>query len=540
MHVPFSRLGGYKRLFIDYAEDFAKVSGFYRMNPRDPSSFSARLSYLDGKQFARAQVADVLAEQNRGWGAADAAIANIDALRDPKTSAVVAGQQAGLFGGPMYTLLKAACAVRWARGIEAANPGRRVVPVFWIASDDHDWNEVKRFHWIGADNALHHCEYSPETDISGRPVGAVEIDARIAGAFECFFGTNPETEYTSGLRRELEGAYRAGATMADAFAKLISAWMSDYGLVVCDPMDARLKAIGAPVFARAIEARDAIFAGVAERNAELEKAGYHAQIGLPPDGTNLFVIVNGKREALRTAREGYVTESGAEFGAAELAKLITDEPERISPNVVVRPVYQDTLFPVAASVVGPSELSYYAQITGAYGEFGLEPPVYLPRHSLTVIEQKTQKILGEIGCEWWELGGDPDEAIKRIVRSKLPQDLDEAFNRYRVSTILAGVELERKVVEFEPTMEKPMQKMAASLHHYADDIEKKVRQAYKQKNQVWVERVGRAAASLFPERGFQERFAGPVYFLNKYGGGVIERVVAEMNPAELGHHWFAV
>lgn len=542
MHIPFGKLPGYKRLFSDYTEDFAAVGGWYAHDPWRAESFTERLTYLDRRaaSFHRALVADVLAVQNVAYGAVDAAMANIDALRSDKTAVVVAGQQAGLFGGPMYTLIKAACAIRWARHLEAVNPGWRIVPVFWIASDDHDFDEVKRFHWIGTDNKLHRCEFAPGYDVSELPVGSIRLDVNIAETFECFFSTNPGTEFTPALRGALEKAYAPGAFMVDGFARLLASWFSEQGLVLLNPMDARLKALGAPVFATAIEKRKEIFADVHSRSERLEAAGYHAQIGLPHDGTNLFVMVDGRREALRLDGARYVTESGAEFSLAGLAKMMAEEPERISPNVVVRPVYQDTILPVAASIVGPSELSYYAQISGVFPQFGMAPPVYLPRHSLTVIEHRIEKILGEIGLEWNELAGEPDDVVKRVVRGKLPDDLDEAFNTYREKTIVAGVELAAKVVLFEPTMAKPMQKMAASLHHYADDIEKKLQQAYKQKNQTWVERIERAAAALFPDRGFQERFAGPVYFLNKYGPEFAAKVLAELNPEEMGHHTIVI
>ena len=536
MHIPFSSLPHYNRLFSDYCEDFSKAAEFFLHSPWEGSHYSARLDYLAAKKFDRAAVSAVLIEQNEAWGASGLALENAALLAGEKTAVVIGGQQAGLFGGPMYTLAKAACAIRWARHLSDKHPDWKFVPAFWIAADDHDFDEVKRLHWVGTDYAEHYCEFTPKADVSGFPVGDIEIDEGISEAFECFFGTNPETEFTSSLRSALSDAYKPGKTMADAFAIFLARFLADYGLVLVNPTDEKLKAIGAPQFATAIENRDAIYAGVAERDLLLDKRGYHKQLTLPGDGMNLFVSIGGRREALRMEDGGYVTESGAEFSLQEIAKIIAEEPWRISPNVVLRPVYQDTLLPVVASVVGPSELAYYAQTSGAFEHFGMQPPVYLPRYSVTVIEHRIEDVLKDIGLEWWECAGEREDIVTKVVRSKLPDTLDRDIEHFKREMEESTKWLASKVVAFEPTLATPLDKMAQGFANYADGIEKKVRQAYKQKNQVWVDRVNRAITSLFPARGLQERFFGPIYYANKYGPGIAAKVVDALDPDAPGHH----
>lgn len=536
MHISFSKLPHYNKLFCDYCEDFSRTDGLYLHSPWEDSAFSARLEYLAGKKFDRKKVSEILVEQNRALGASLLALENAALLSEEKTAVVIGGQQAGLFGGPMYTLAKAASAVRWARRLAEKHPDWKFVPAFWIAADDHDFDEVKRLHWVGTDYAEHYCEFSPKADVAGFPVGGIKIDDGISEAFDCFFGTNPETEFTAGLKAALADAYKPGNTMAEAFGKFLAVFLADYGIVFIDPTDERLKAIGAPLFARAIEARDEIFSGVAARDKKLDALGYHKQLSLPEDGTNLLVSVNGRRESLREENGGFITESGAAFSMSELAKLIAEEPAKVSPNVVLRPVYQDTLLPVVASVVGPSELAYYAQISDAFDSFGMQPPVYLPRYSITVIEHRIESVLAETGLEWWECAGEKDDVITRVVRSKLPDTLDRDIEHFKREMEESTKWLASKVVAFEPTLATPLDKMAQGFANYADGIEKKVRQAYKQKNQVWVDRISRAITALFPARGLQERFFGPVYFANKYGSSVASKILDELDPSEPGHH----
>jgi bacillithiol synthase len=557
MFIPFRQFAGYRSLFVDYCDSFGKVSDFYRYNPNQQESYASRLTTLQNQtneshpgiglnknadrivrtETHRNIVTDVLIEQNRLYGATDATLANIELLRRANTAVVVTGQQAGLFGGPMYTLVKAAHTIRLARKLQKDYPDWNILPLFWIAADDHDFEEVRRFGWVGLDNEEHACEFSPLNDYKNKPVGSVIVDESIVQPVECFFSTNPPTEFTAELRLIVESAYASGNTMADAFGILMTRLLGKQGLILVNPFDSRLKRLGAPIFAQAIEKRSEVFDGIYRQNDRLDKLNYHKQIGLPADGTNLFIIDKGRRDALRMNGSLFSTEAGLSLPLPELAKVIAEEPERISPNVVLRPVYQDVLFPVVASIVGPSELAYYAQISGVFGNFNLEPPVYVPRLSLTIIEHRISKILEETGLAWWECGEDKDELITRVVRSKLPENMYSDIEKFKheingLTTVFAG-----KIVDFEPEIKVILDKMSQGIANYADTIEKKVRQAYKQKNKIWVDRIVRAANMLFPARGFQERYFGVIYFVNKFGIGIIDRIVDELSPDEIGHHW---
>lgn len=557
MFIPFHQLAGYRSLFIDYCDDFDSVSDFYKYNPNQLDSYISRLNTLQNQtqeihpdtvssvnkhRFIRTEshrnlVADVLIEQNNLFGAPEITIANIELLRQINTVVVVAGQQAGLFGGPMYTLVKAIHTIRLADKLQKENPDWNIVPLFWIAADDHDFEEVKSFRWIGVDNEEHSCEFNPLSEVHGKPVGSITIDETIIQPIECFFSTNPDTEFTVALRSLIEMAYSIGRTMSDAFGILLTHLLGKYGLIFANPADSRLKSLGAPVFAQAVEKRAQIFDSIHKRDVKLDRLDYHKQIGLPDDGTNLFIISNGKREGLRMTGMEFSTESGLSLTMPELAKVIAEEPERISPNVVLRPVYQDVLFPVVANIVGPSELAYYAQISGVFELFNLEPPVYIPRLALTIIERRIEKILEEADLYWWECKDDGDEVVTRVVRSKLPEDLYEDIEKFKNDINGLASEFSIKVADFEPEIKTALDKMSQGIANYADTVEKKVRQAYKQKNKMWVDRIVRASNMLFPARGFQERYFGVIYFINKFGFDVIDRIVDELSPDEIGHHW---
>jgi bacillithiol biosynthesis cysteine-adding enzyme BshC len=355
--LRLSRLPQTTRLFADFLDDFDKVSRFYAYSPDENGLLaSARAAQSAGPSVeTRREVAEILREENRAFGADESVLQNLDKLAAGAV-AVVTGQQAGLFGGPAYTFYKAVTAIHWAEWL--TEQGIPAMPVFWLATEDHDFAEVNHVDWPLHDG-LTRLEYHPANAGVGEPVGGIlsneEISKLAAGAAANLTGPRA-TEVGSALVE----SYRAGETMGSAFGKLLARIFAGRGLILMDPRNAELHRLAAPVFVSAIEQAGPRTDELLARGKALDKAGYHAQVKAAAQSTLLFRTLNGRREAVRRREEEFVA-GGKTFSRDEALAALRDSPEEFTANVLLRPVMQDALLPTAAYIGGAAEIAYFAQ-----------------------------------------------------------------------------------------------------------------------------------------------------------------------------------
>ncbi|MFQ5778865.1 MAG: bacillithiol biosynthesis cysteine-adding enzyme BshC, partial [Terriglobia bacterium] len=354
--LSFAEIPHSTPLFLAYVYHYARVSAFYRYDPFDPASFRAAAGQVELEPGRRRQVAQVLAEQCQRFGAGPQSEENIARLRDAETVAVVTGQQTGLFGGPAYSIYKALTAVHLAEKL--TREGTPAVPVFWLASEDHDFQEVN--HTLFLDNggrclALHDSSSPHE----GAPVGQIAFSPSIDALRQRAVRLWP-AEARSEAESLLSG-YAPGANYADAFGRLLQRLLSARGLIVLDPAHPTLHALSRPLFRRALEQAEGLRARLRVRDRELSRAGYHAQVRLRDNATLLFLNLNGRRSPLRRRSQGFFLPGPGERSLASLLEELEDTPERFSANALLRPLIQDFLLPTVAYVAGPAEVAYYAQ-----------------------------------------------------------------------------------------------------------------------------------------------------------------------------------
>jgi bacillithiol biosynthesis cysteine-adding enzyme BshC len=531
--IDIRRFPWIRKLPADYSFDYARVAEFFAGNPAEPASWRAAIARAQQHPRKREAIAAVLEAQQRRRGAPQAALDAAARLRDPRAVAIVTGQQAALFGGPMFTLLKAITTIRLAERVrdEFDVPA---VPIFWIEGEDHDWDEVKRCGVLDVEQCVRQVALGDPPGAHHTAVARVRLDDSAQAAITELEAILPKTEFSAGLLESIRQAYQPGSGMADAFGRWLEATLGRHGLVLYDASDPAAKPLVADLFARELEtagttARIAMAAG--ER---LQTRGYHAQAAAADDAVALFYLNSG-REAIKRTSDGFAVGDRIE-PADRLIQQAREHPELFSPNVLLRPLVQDTVFPTACYVAGPNELGYLSQLKGVYEAFGLPMPLIQQRATATVVDANAMKFLSRHEFPFEALRAQDEAALNELLESQLPASV-EASLQDAGRTVEAQISrLAQEVAQVDPTLEGAAR---STLTRMQDDLKKlhgKVIQAAKRKDDTLRRQYQHAKALAFPGGHPQEREIGFVSFLNKYGPAFVDRLREEI-PLEMGTHW---
>jgi bacillithiol biosynthesis cysteine-adding enzyme BshC len=515
--LDYHALGTYKPLFLDYLDRFDRLSAFFAADPYDAGSWHRIASELQGKDHPRARVAEVLRSLNRDAGCDAATLESLDSLASGAL-AVVTGQQVGLFGGPLYTLYKALTAVRLAAEAER-ELGTRVVPIFWMDTDDHDFAEVQQASVIDRNQELRRLTYEPSADNDRLPVGRLELERSLDELMGAASDALPDTEFKAEIFGGLRECYAPGRTLAEAFGAWMHRMTRGSGLVVMDPSLPELKALGSELFLREVEEESASSASVRKTTQELLALGYHEQASPSEGQLNLFCTSPG-RYPISAADSGFHISAdggGPVVSKKELKRLVASEPNRFSPNVLLRPVYQDTLLPTLAYVAGPNELAYFAQLGAVYRHFGVTMPLVASRVSFTVIERPQARFLERYDVDITKLNTDDESLLNDIMRAQSPPQLDEDLNRARTCIQEITSALERDLATVDKSLVPTVQSTRGKLLHHLKELESKTVRAIKRKNETVRSQFLATRTALFPGFGMQERSLSPLGFFTKHG-----------------------
>jgi len=473
-------------------------------------------------------MASILRRQAELLGAQVASSESLKRFERPNSLVVVAGQQPGLFGGPLYTLYKALTAISLAREAEAAS-GRPVVPIFWVASDDHDFEEVRRAWLIDGGSEPESIEYPAESAPPGVSLGRIRLAPEITALLDRVESLLPASEFRDRVMEPLRAAYTPGRSWTEAFARFMAGLLTPLGALVFDPSDPEAKALSLPVFEREVALMGASSKAARERGEELTRRGYHAQIARAGNELNLFWHEE-VREAVRVGEDGTlrVGASGKSMKPEALIAAIRKRPEDASPGVLLRPMMQDYLLPTAAYVGGPSEVAYWAQVIALYPLFEMQPPAVVPRAGATLLEPKVAKTLERFGLEWTALAGDVEAVIGSAIRSLLSDDFPEAFEREREIWRQSFERLEAKVVKFDPSLKAAVTTAAGKVEHEGHNLERKLMQVWKRRQEESVQQIRRARAHLFPNGALQERIYSPIAYAARFSPDLTARLATAL------------
>jgi bacillithiol biosynthesis cysteine-adding enzyme BshC len=444
-------------------------------------------------------------------------------LAEPGALAITSGQQPGLFSGPLYTVHKALSTAALARVLER-QWSRPVVPIFWIAGDDHDFAEASHTAWLGADGSLVTASLPPRPpDAPLTPMYRQPLGDGLAAALDALAASLPPSEFRDDVLAWLVRHYRPEATVAGAFAGAMAELLAPSGMVCFDSTHPAAKAASAPLILRALEHAGAIDADLERQSEALGETARTSGV-MVGDGAAL-VMLEGKqgRDRLVAAEGGFVTRRGKErFSLDDLVAIAKREPTRLSPNVLLRPVVESALLPTVSYLGGPAELRYLAFTPPVYRRLGVERQRPLPRWSGVLVEPRVDRVLEKFGIDLAELL-EPSGALEaRLVRSQLPSETIEALRTIRAAVEEGYSTLEASASDIDPTLVRPIQGARHQALAGTQDIEKKLVQHLKRRQETELSQIGRARTAVLPGGKPQERVLTLAPFLARYGPALLE------------------
>ncbi|MCX6136877.1 MAG: bacillithiol biosynthesis cysteine-adding enzyme BshC [Ignavibacteriales bacterium] len=527
---------GVTALFSDYLSNFEKVGCYYAGAYQGRDAWQAAIRRTLTLPRDRSLLQRVLTDQNREFLCGVKTLANIDLLGRDNTLALVTGQQVGMLTGPLYTIYKTITAIKLAESLAIEHPEYNFVPVFWIEGEDHDFAEINNATVLNQSHEIATIEYL----LGGRPlernpgpVGAIVIDESIDQFFDQLGMQLSETEFKKPLLEMLRAHYRTGTSMGRAFAGLMSSYFGDTGLILIDPSHSELKRHARSLFAAEISSISKTSQLVIEQSAELEES-YHAQI--KAKSVNLFMHHKGGRYLIEPREHDFSLKGTRQyFSKEDLQRIVDETPELLSPNVVLRPVYQDFLLPTVAYVGGPSEIAYFAQLKTVYERFGVPMPVIYPRASVTIVEERINDILERFQVEAEEMFSSLDPVLMRIAEQVSEVKVEALFEQLMVRFREAVTEARFGIQQIDPTLSGTVDALLSKTEANINVLQDKTQKAQQRRQEVSLRQIHKAASLLFPKGNFQERVFSTAYFLNKYGPDFIQWLMPEVSIDKFQH-----
>lgn len=521
--IAFREIPRSSRLFLDFLCNFSRVAAFYAFDPFQGDSFRRAAERIRGDDAVRNHVADVLLEQNRACGAGPATEQNIEKLR-AGACAVVTGQQVGLFTGPSFSIYKSLTVIRVAQKLSAE--GIPAIPVFWLAGEDHDLAEVNHCTVLDGEGRLYRLEDTSALP-TGKQVGEVRLQENIRELrhqLATLWSAMPEA---ASLEALLE-TYEPGVTYPTAFARLLHRLLAGTGIVCLDPLDVRLAHLTTLLIGRALDEAAHLHRRLAERDRALERGRYHTQVHLRENATLVFLNVNGTRQPVRRRGDSFQVTGRGVVSRKELLEELEQHPERFSPNVLLRPLVQDTLLPTVAYVGGPAEIAYYAQAGALYDELLGRMPVILPRASFTLVPRSLRRLLAKYQLDLRDLFRPRQDVYTRMAEQRLPPELQRKLKaaEKRIERMLA--ELAPVIRRLDPTTAGAVETSRRKMLYQFRKLCGRVARARAARQGLLARHLEQLTSALYPHRELQERTLNFFSFLARYGLDLIPRLSQQL------------
>lgn len=523
MNIVQEPLPGGQPLAEALIQHFNEVNRFYEYDPVNERSWADRLRWLDAGDHLRVDRKELvkrLREYNREHNPHEMVEGHLDLLEQPGTAVIVGGQQSGLFTGPLLVIYKAASIIKAAK--EASRKlDRPVVPVFWIAGEDHDWDEVDHTYVLSPELQVARIRLEQEQHDKGRPVSWTQLDKESWNqAAKELQGLLPDTEFKESLIRLVRESAAASATLAECFAKLMGEWFGKYGLILLDSADPELRRLEAPVFEAMIARNDELEEAYIKTAEEMRQQGYPVQAEARENGANLFYVHEGERLLLYKQGGSFGDrKKRIRFSKDELLQELRLHPERFSNNVLTRPLMQDSLLPVLGTVLGAGETAYWGLTRDAFRVLGLQMPILLMRESFTLLEGTVQKHLNKYGLSWSDVSNRETFQMKREswLASQDTLNLGDRFAEIKAAFTDMYDPLIEQLGNIQAGLIKLGNANREKIVDQIDYLQTKARDALEKSNEAGLRHFDRIELSLFPLGKPQERVYNVFYYLNRYG-----------------------
>ncbi len=519
---------GYSSIYIDFLTGTVPAKGLYLSD-----NYSKVLERLHHRMYDRDKLVQILKKQNTIVGSSEKTFANIEKLKSEDAVALFSGQQSVLFGGPTLIMIKALTLVKSAEDL-TKKLKRPVIPIFWMAGDDHDFDEINHTLVLNRQSEEVIVSYNtrPQQELPASEIilsDKAEL-IRVKAQIKEVLGAS---EFTPKLYELIDQAYQPGETFVTAFGKLLAGLTAEYGLVLFSPGDADVKKCAVNFFKELISKQDELHKITSLTNQKILDSGYHLQVEKAENSTHLFCNLNGRKPVQRDGAKFKVGEKS--FSLDDLLKLIEKEPQNFSPDVLTRPPFQSYLFPVVAQRGGPAEIAYLAQSAPIFELFGLPVPVYQNRPSVTLIEKHFEKTIREYKINFEDLTGDIEQVINKVLAKSFPEHLEKDLAKLRHNLEKQFEALKKDTLEFDPGLKEFAGQTFGKIDFALKNFEAKLFAAHKKKSQDVRNRIYRLWHAFFPNKGLQERSLNIGYFISKYGFGIIKFMYDKIDINEKSH-----
>lgn len=526
MHIRKLDLQEPSKLLDDYIHHYDRISSFFVYDYHNKSAYQERLAHLNERKFDRDKIVDYLFEYNRAFHPHPKVLENIEKLRNKDAVAVVAGQQAGLFTGPVYTVHKCISILKFAE-LQEKELGVPVVPIFWVAGEDHDFDEVNHVHIIEQDRTRKlkfKMAEAGQNSVSLLPVDQEKLVQWAKDAFQAF----GETQFTESLLEDVITKAKASTTIVDFFSAMIHEYFGQYGLVLMDSGDKRLRKLESQHFVKMIKNNEAIAETVTHQLSSLNDHGYSVALDQKLASANLFYHENGERVLLERSAQGtFVNDTkGISLTREQLLNTAQQNPEKLSNNVVTRPLMQESLLPTLAFIGGPGEVAYWSALKGAFETMGMLMPPVLPRIRITMIDDKTKTWLGVKGLGIDDvLKGDWDQLRGNWLNDQHEWDVEGVYSQVSSNVENALRPLYQLAGDVKPTFNDLTVKNKKYIDEQLGFMKKAIERELKLRYDVELRKFDRVKAGLAPNGNLQERTWCLYYFLNYWGPDLITRLM---------------
>ncbi len=523
------------KLILDFINNNENIRNFYPLHFKDESSWNQIIESVKGRNVDYNEISKILKRQNIAFGAEQQTIDNIDKLSSNNAFVIITGQQATIFTGPLYTIYKALTAIKLSQHLGKKYQAE-FIPIFWIESNDHDFEEANHIYLLDQNSDSVKLEYKPSQYIPNLPIKDISIDDSFRDLINSLDGCFHNTDFKKGIFEIIEKSYQPSQSLSYGFGKMMISLLGKYGAVMLEPSDPDIKKLMLPIFRQEIESPLKSVELINSTGEKLESLGYESQIEKSEDSTCLFIEVDGKRRKLYFRNDRFnIDGTDISLSKNELLDTLQIASQKFSPNVALRPITQDYILPTVAYVAGPGEISYFAQLANLYTHFSVKMPVIFPRASFTIVESKIQRVIEKNVLDLSDLFEHYESLFSRISKERSADRLEGLIEPARSEIERIINDLSSQLSDIDPNLQNITESVRKKIAQQINFLKDKAYQIQRSRDDTIRHQIKRACMNIYPDGKQQERTFNIIQYLILYGVGFIDEIMSAIDVDDVRH-----